>query len=99
MQIYSNPSRASLPHALPDVEVFLVTTNKFLHATKDTWQYVMLREQCGPGPDAIELAQQASSLAGWYYWFCLPGCMPECDPIGSFKTQAEAIADAQSSSE
>ena len=29
--------------------------------------------------------------AGFYYWFCLPGCMPDSSPIGPFKTEAEAI--------
>ena len=21
---------------------------------------------------------------GWYYWYCLPGCLPDSDPIGPF---------------
>ena len=29
--------------------------------------------------------------AGWYYWFCLPGCMPDSSPFGPFATEAEAI--------
>jgi len=32
---------------------------------------------------------------GWYYWFCLPGCLPDSDPIGPFDSEQEAIADAQ----
>ena len=28
---------------------------------------------------------------GWYYWFCLPGCMPDSSPFGPFETEAEAI--------
>lgn len=31
---------------------------------------------------------------GWFYWCCLPGCLPEGDPIGPFKTQKEATLDA-----
>jgi len=33
--------------------------------------------------------------AGWYYWFCLPGCLPDSDPFGPFETEAATIADAQ----
>lgn len=33
----------------------------------------------------------AESEAGWYYWFCLPGCLPDSDPIGPFETEEEAI--------
>ena len=29
--------------------------------------------------------------AGFYYWYCLPGCLPDSSPIGPFETEAEAI--------
>ncbi|MFA6159403.1 MAG: hypothetical protein WC763_07295 [Candidatus Paceibacterota bacterium] len=32
---------------------------------------------------------------GWYWWPCLPGCLPDGDPIGPFSSEAEVIADAQ----
>ena len=33
--------------------------------------------------------------AGWYWWACFPGCMPDGDPSGPFESEAEALADAQ----
>lgn len=46
--------------------------------------------------DAIEEnGERSVSPAGWYWWLCFPGCLPDSDPIGPFDTQAEAIADAQ----
>lgn len=36
---------------------------------------------------------------GWYWWACFPGCMPEGDIIGPFKTEKEAIDNAQESEE
>ncbi len=33
--------------------------------------------------------------AGWYWWSCFPGCLPDGDPIGPFGSEAEALADAQ----
>ncbi len=34
--------------------------------------------------------------AGWYWWACFPGCMPDSEePSGPFKTEQEAIDDAQ----
>lgn len=33
--------------------------------------------------------------AGWYWWTCFPGCLPEGDAVGPFKTEAEALEDAQ----
>lgn len=31
---------------------------------------------------------------GWYWWACFPGCMPDGDPMGPFKTAKEAYDDA-----
>ena len=36
------------------------------------------------------------SEAGWYYWACLPGCLPDGDPCGPFPTMADAVEAAQS---
>lgn len=27
----------------------------------------------------------------WYYWYCLPGCLPDSSPVGPFETEAAAI--------
>jgi hypothetical protein len=34
---------------------------------------------------------------GWYYWWCLPGCMPDSDPFGPFDSAEDAIADCRDS--
>jgi len=40
--------------------------------------------------------EEGNQLAeGWYYWFCLPGCMPDSSPFGPFDTEAEALEDAR----
>jgi hypothetical protein len=31
----------------------------------------------------------------WFYAFCLPGELPDMDPIGPFKTEAEAVQHAR----
>lgn len=33
--------------------------------------------------------------AGWYWWMCFPGCLPDSYPIGPFDTEEEALADAR----
>jgi hypothetical protein len=33
--------------------------------------------------------------AGWYWWTCFPGCMPESDPHGPFDCEDDAITDAE----
>jgi hypothetical protein len=32
---------------------------------------------------------------GWYWWFCGPGCLPDCSLVGPFTTKAETLADAR----
>jgi len=33
--------------------------------------------------------------SGWYYWFCLPGCLPDSDPIGPFESEKAALKAAR----
>lgn len=33
--------------------------------------------------------------AGWYWWSCQPGCLPDGDPMGPFPTEKEAIRDCR----
>jgi hypothetical protein len=84
-QVYSDPSRETDPHALPDVEVFhrpdydLGTDAD--HAPNCPYRHA---GECDCRPDP-----------GWYWWSCFPGCLPDGEPVGPFETEEEAIADAQ----
>ena len=42
----------------------------------------------------IEVFYTAEPPAGWYWWLCFPGCLPDSDAVGPFDTEAEAIANA-----
>lgn len=33
--------------------------------------------------------------AGWYWWSCFPGCLPDSDPFGPFDSEREAIDDCR----
>lgn len=47
----------------------------------------------------INKREDSNLSRGWYYWSCFPGCLPDSDAIGPFKTQAEAVASATEDSE
>jgi hypothetical protein len=81
-QAYSDPKRASDPHALPDVEVFYVSDDM-------KGADVLASHAAGIEPSWVNYE------SGWYYWFCFPGCLPDGEPEGPFATKAEALADAQ----
>lgn len=83
---YSDPTRASDPHALPDVETFRA----------------MICTDCGEPANTGEhsLDCEAPHYAERFFWqSCFPGCLPDSDPIGPFATEAEALADARESIE
>ncbi len=66
------------------------------HALPDLEVFYLTRSE------AKEMARERGELggfAGWYYWFCFPGCLPDSDPIGPFETEAEALADAREGQE
>lgn len=86
-QVYSVPSRESDPYSLPDVEVFYVSKTDILDSDSGSvWI------------DMLEHDGDESNLEGWYYWYCLPGCLPDGDPIGPFDSEQAAIDAAQEDS-
>ncbi len=74
-QHYSDPSRAEVDTALPDVEVFYADAGEI---------------EIDPSQ-----GEEGFNDAGWYFWFCFPGCLPDSDPMGPYETEQEAIAAAQ----
>lgn len=36
---------------------------------------------------------------GWYWQMCMPGCLPDSDPFGPFRSEAAALKDARESME
>lgn len=99
MQAYSDKSRESDPHALPDVEVWSDIISEVTcacgvyevpydeaHATDTTYC-----PSCGREAESVKDTDREA----WFWWSCFPGCMPDSDPVGPFETEAEALADAR----
>ena len=80
-QVYSDTSREEKPTALPDAEVFYVTIGMAF----EMFGYELGINDFNPRDERLK------ELEGFYYWFCLPGCMPDSSPLGPFETEAEAI--------
>jgi hypothetical protein len=103
MQAYSNPKRATDPHSLPDVEVFQLTAAEAAAQDEElVWEYskrpeFKLCHMNGSVQEAMldAIVEEECIEGGWFWWSCFPGCMPDGPAIGPFKTQAEALADAQ----
>lgn len=89
-QFYFDPSRENDPHALPDGEVFYASH----YDCADCGYFTFV-----PSPQCPECGSKYKRTlpdgAGWFYWACFPGCLPDGDPIGPFETEEEALADAR----
>lgn len=104
-QHYSNPDREDDDYALPDVETFYMSAEDFLNADDNTWMFDAMSDRAeavaSPNDDTVDSAVRdaAQQMQGWYYWYCFPGCLPDSEPTGPFKSEDEAIKDARSQNE
>jgi len=80
MQAYSDPKRENDKYSLPDLEVW-EHKHTIGAACPLVSMGIVAGDECG-GP-------------GWYYWYCLPGCLPDSDPMGPFETAQAALKDAR----
>jgi len=44
-------------------------------------------------PDVEIFRDSSSSDDEWYWWFCLPGCLPDSEPYGPFESFSDAYDD------
>jgi|SRR5215471_4214237 len=95
-QFYSDRSRESDLHSLPDVETFRANyaycsrCGSLVFRAGDSG---VLQGICSDCETPAELVDR-----GWFYWYCLPGCLPDSEPFGPFKTERVAIRDARANS-
>lgn len=79
MFVYTDEEREESTWALPNVEVFYLSEGD----AADFW-----------GQNDLVNADNMPE-AGWYFWFCFPGCLPDSDPFGPFATEDAAIEAAR----
>lgn len=98
-QFYSDPARESEEHALPDAEVFELTAREVAEMDEDEIFEFSRRPEFRLATmnshvrDAMfdAIIEECAIEGGWFYWFCMPGCMPDSAPFGPFDTREEAI--------
>ena len=103
MQAYSDPSRESDPHALPDLEVFELTRYEVAATDEELiYEYSKRHEfrLFSMNPRAMEamldaIVEEEGISGGWFYHYCFPGCLPDSGPMGPYPSRAEALKAAQ----
>ena len=96
-QTYSNPERASDPHALPDLEVWEddIAEIECECGLYEAPAQSVFEGECDCPSCGRAATDRATDKTGWFYWFCFPGCLPDSDYHGPFDTEAGALADAR----
>lgn len=103
MRIYSDPSRENDKWSLSDVEIFELTAKEVAEQDEDRiYEYMKRREfrlASMSNKDREKMfeamIEEEGIKGGWFYWYCLPGCLPDSSPIGPYKTWQEAKQAAQ----
>jgi len=98
-QFYTDESRETETHALPDAEVFQLTAREAAeYCEEDIYQFskrheFRLASMNSRDRDAMfdAMIEELGITGGWFYWFCFPGCLPDSTPFGPFDTRQEAI--------
>jgi len=91
---YTDPSRETDPHALPNVEAFYVGTLPIRSSqSRDGWKQPLPCHICADWSSDEQTPH--GEHVGWYWAPGFPGCLRDSDPIGPFDTEAEALADAR----
>lgn len=90
--------KQDLEEQLRFIEVFYVSVEDFATPIKDSWQHdalcARLAEYEEPTDD--DRINEAHELAGYYYWSCAPGCLPDSEAVGPFESEEAAYDQASS---
>ena len=106
---YSIPESERSNYTLPDIEVFQLTAREFAESDSNEeliHEYMKRHEfRLAAMNSRIREAmfdamiEEEGIEGGWFWWSCLPGCLPDSSAFGPFKTHAEALADAMDNCE
>jgi hypothetical protein len=105
MQFYSDPSREDDRWSLPDCRVYQLTSFEAAELMEDEiWdamkkpEFRLASVNSRAREDLLEwIVDEYSVSGGWFWDFCVPGCMPDSCPNGPFDTAQDAIDDCRDS--
>jgi hypothetical protein len=103
MHTYSDIEREDDEYALPDLELFELTAHEVARMDEDAVYEFSKRDEfrlChmnGRVQDAMldAMVKELGITGGWFYWYCFPGCLPDSEAVGPFKTHKAALAAAR----
>lgn len=103
-QHYSDPERESDKYALPDVWVTQLTASEAAEQDEDMLHEYMRRHEFRLATMNSQtrdkmidaMIEEEGITGGWFWCYCIPGCMPDSSFFGPFDTEEAAVADMRS---
>ena len=109
MRIHSTPEAERSEYTLPDIEIFQLTAREYAESDSNEElirEYMRrpefrLASMNSRTRDAMfdAMIEEESIEGGWFWWTCLPGCLPDSSAFGPFKTKSDAMKDAMDNCE
>jgi hypothetical protein len=104
---YTSEARRADKWALPSIEVFQLTAREAAEQDEDRmWEYSRKHEYRLASMNAqvreamfAQMIEDEGISGGWFWWTCLPGCMPDSCASGPFASYEAALTDAREDSE
>ena len=98
-QVYSDTSRENDKWSLPDAETFQLTAAELAESADfadEQYGYLKRFPLAAMNSKVREkmldtMIDELCIEGGWFYHYCLPGCLPDSSPIGPFDTEQAAI--------
>jgi hypothetical protein len=104
MRIHSTSESERSAYTLPDIEIFQLTAREYAESDSNEeliWEYMRrpefrLASMNSRTREAMfdSMIEEESIEGGWFWWTCLPGCLPDSSAFGPFKTKEDAVRDA-----
>ena len=71
---YSSDKEENVRWSLPNVETFYLSEMEAIYNRNN----------------ADHATEYTPMESGWYWWTCMPGCLPDSSPFGPFESEEEA---------
>ena len=99
MQFYTDPARESDTYAMPDARVYELTALEVAEMDDDVIRAYMRRpayrlaSMSGRARQSMleSIVEEEGITGGWFFDFCLPGCLPDSQPFGPYPSRDAAI--------
>lgn len=103
MMFYTDPTRQADSYSLPDARVYQLTAREVVEQDVELIREYMRRYEyrlagfSSRVSDAMldKIVDQEGITGGWFFDFCVPGCLPDSQPFGPYATHDEAISAAR----